>query len=340
MKVRAPASRVGSAPAVVCTAVRRLVRFGLAPRPDPTRPGEPPRSKASRTPTRRLLAAYAAILLLGGAALGVVVGVVDAATAPLGHLGGQAVTGAGRGGQLYLTSCAACHGSQGAGTANGPDIRNAGAALADFMLRTGRMPLGTPGGTAPRGTPYFSDADRQALVAYVAAFGQGPAIPNVVVSGADANAGRDIFIANCAACHGPAGGGGAVGGGFVAPALTSADVTTVGEAVVSGPGPMPRFSFSPQELNDLAAYIAFLRDAPHPGGATSPEVGPVTEGFIAGVTLLALLLVARWVGVRRGVERTADGADGGPGAGSAPGASAAHESDPGGPGGEPKARGA
>lgn len=89
-----------------------------------------------------------------------------------------------------------------------------------------------------------------------------------------------------------------MGGGFVAPALNQADATTVGEAVITGPGPMPRFSFTPDQLDNLAAYVAFLRNAPHPGGATSPEVGPVTEGFIAGVTLLGLLLVARWVGVR------------------------------------------
>lgn len=267
--------------------------------PDGSAPA--PVSAAAHHPTglQRLLAVYGALLLVGGLGLGVVAGVVSAATTPLGQVSAQAVTEAGRGGQLYLTSCAACHGVQGAGTAKGPDIRNAGAALTDFMLRTGRMPLADPGAPAKRGNPYFSDADRQALVAYVAAFGQGPAIPNVVTSGADMRAGLELFTSNCAACHGPAGGGGAVGGGFVAPALTQADATTVGEAVISGPGPMPRFSFSPDQLNSLAAYVGYLKDAPHPGGATSPEVGPVTEGFIAGVTLLALLLVARWVAVRR-----------------------------------------
>lgn len=250
-------------------------------------------------PVRRLAAWYVAALVAGAAGLGLVGGIVSAASAPIGRPDAQAVTEAGRGGQLYLTSCASCHGAQGAGTASGPDIRNAGAALADFMLRTGRMPLADTGAPAVRGRPYFSDADRQALVAYVASLGSGPAIPQVVTNAADVNAGRNIYTANCAACHGPAGGGGAVGGGFVAPALTQADPTTVGEAVITGPGPMPRFSFAPDQLNNLSAYVEYLRDAPHPGGATSPEVGPVTEGFLAGVTLLLLLLVARWVGVRR-----------------------------------------
>ena len=55
-------------------------------------------------------------------------------------------------------------------------------------------------------------AEMEALVAYVSSLGQGPAIPNVVIQGADVAHGREIYNANCAACHGPAGGGGAVVG--------------------------------------------------------------------------------------------------------------------------------
>ena len=227
----------------------------------------------------------------------------------LGGLGGTAsaqevasaaaVTIAGRGEELFLTSCASCHGPQGQGGSAGPDIRQAGAALADFVLRTGRMPLADPAAPQLSGPLRFTEPDTQALVAYVASLGTGPAIPDVVVSGADVNRGRQLYVANCSACHGPAGGGGAVGGGFVAPPLTEAGPTTVGEAVLTGPGPMPQFSFTPEELNDIAAYALYLRNAPHPGGATAPAVGPVTEGFIAGIAILALLLVARWVAVRR-----------------------------------------
>ena len=159
-----------------------------------------------------------------------------------------AVTVAGRGEELFLTSCASCHGPQGAGGPGGPDIRQAGAALADFVLRTGRMPLADPNAPELSGPRRFDEPDTQALVEYVASLGDGPAIPNVVVSGADVNHGRQLYVANCSACHGPAGGGGAVGGGFVAPDLTLAGPTTLGEAVITGPGPMPRFSFAPGEL--------------------------------------------------------------------------------------------
>ena len=273
-------------------------------------PASTPRSHARHKRRRsvsgwRVVAVYlgiSSLMILGLAVTGVLAAAPPPPPSPDNQL---SVTEAGRGEQLFLTSCAACHGPQGAGTADGPDIRSAGAALADFELRTGRMPLGDQGPPARRGTPKFDDADINALVAYVASLGSGPDIPNVVVSGADLNAGRRLFVANCSACHGPAAGGGAVGGGFVAPALTSADPTTVGEAVVTGPGPMPRFSFSPDDLDNLAAYVQFLHDPPHPGGATAPAVGPVTEGFIAGLALLALLLVARWVAVRREREVSA-----------------------------------
>jgi ubiquinol-cytochrome c reductase cytochrome c subunit len=272
-EVGTPASPVGRAPAMVPSGAQR------------------------RPPSlRRIGLLYAGLVVAGSIAIGLASGVAAAASPSPSPRG---VTVAGRGANLFLTSCAACHGSQGAGTANGPDIRNAGQALADFVLRTGRMPLADPAAPMRRGTPAFSDADRAALVDFVASLGQGPTTPDVVTSGADLAAGRNLYVANCAACHGPGGGGGAVGGGFVAPALDQADATTIGEAVVSGPGPMPRFSFTPEQLNDLAGYVLYLRDAPHPGGATAPAVGPVTEGFIAGLTLLALLLTARWVAVRR-----------------------------------------
>jgi ubiquinol-cytochrome c reductase cytochrome c subunit len=267
---------------------------------------------------RRLALLYGGLLVPVSLAVALLSGSTASAASPDASAGG-AVTDAGRGGQLFLMSCANCHGVQGQGTASGPDIRDAGAALTDFMLRTGRMPMGDTGQPAHRATPAFSASDQQALVAYVTSLGQGsttqgPGIPNVVTSGADVSAGRNLYVANCAACHGPAGGGGAVGGGFVAPNLPQADATTVGEAVLSGPGPMPRFSFTPEQLNQLAGYVQYLQNARHPGGATSPEVGPVTEGFIAGLTLLALLVVARWVAVRGGqgrspLQRDPDSAD-------------------------------
>lgn len=251
--------------------------------------------KRPRASLRRMvvgyLAAIAAVLVAGIA--------VAAGPSPSPAPPTDTVTLAARGAQLYAASCAACHGPQGAGSSIAPEVRDAGAALVDFVLRTGRMPLADPADPEQRGAPAFNDADRSALVAYVSSLGNGPAVPQVVVGAGDLSKGRDLFLNSCAACHGPAGGGGAIGGGVNAPPLLQADPTTVGEAVVSGPGPMPKFSFSPEQLDSIAAYVQYLRNPASPGGASGPEVGPVTEGFVAGIALVLLLLVARWVGVRR-----------------------------------------
>jgi ubiquinol-cytochrome c reductase cytochrome c subunit len=204
------------------------------------------------------------------------------------------VTG-GEGAQLYLQSCAACHGPAGVGSADGPPLTHAGAASADFMLRTGRMPLSAPGAPMVQREPVFDDVQIRALVDYVAGLGDGPAIPDVQVTQGDPAQGRDLFITSCAACHGPGAGGDSVGGGFVAPPLLGADPVIVGEAIRTGPGAMPVFGpgqISDEDLNSIAAYLAYLRDKAAPGGATLGGSGPVVEGYVAWFVGIGLLVLA------------------------------------------------
>jgi ubiquinol-cytochrome c reductase cytochrome c subunit len=214
-----------------------------------------------------------------------------------------AVTGASvaDGQQLFQQTCAACHGPQGQGSANGTSLQSAGAGAADFMLGTGRMPLSGPGQPAYRQNPAFTPQQIAAITAYVASLGTGPAIPTVVTSQGDLQRGMSLFLASCAQCHGAAGAGDAVGGGYVAPALDKATPTQIGEAVRIGPGVMPVFNFSQQDVDSVAAYIVSLRGASSPGGATL-GYGPVAEGFIAiAIALLVLVLIARRIepGTRR-----------------------------------------
>jgi ubiquinol-cytochrome c reductase cytochrome c subunit len=218
----------------------------------------------------------------------------------------QAVVEAGRG--LYTANCASCHGPQGEGGAAGPSLVGAGAASADFYLRTGRMPLSAPGQRAVRAEPHFEEDEIQALVAYVASLGDGPEIPQVA-GGGDIRKGWALFQANCAACHNATGSGNAIGGGYVAVGLGQADPRTVAEATIIGPGAMPAFAFDDQSLADIAAYVRYLRDAPTPGGAAIGQTGPVAEGFIGvAIGLPALLLISLFVArhARRTVARPTD----------------------------------
>ena len=199
---------------------------------------------------------------------------------------------------LFLQNCASCHGPQGQGTANGPSLVGAGAAGADFYLRTGRMPLGAPDQRPIRQDPHFTDAEQRALVDYVAALGPGPDIPQVA-SGGDVNRGRELYTANCAACHGASGSGNAVGGGSAAAALGHATGLDVAEAMLIGPGVMPPFAFDPADRDAIIAYVQYLRQAPTPGGFEIGGFGPVSEGFVSIVIgLILVFLAVRFVGRR------------------------------------------
>jgi ubiquinol-cytochrome c reductase cytochrome c subunit len=257
---------------------------------------------------RRAIRGVAAAIAAAGLGWAVTVGplapVAVPAREPVQTASLLQVTATSRGGDLFQTSCASCHGQAGEGTANGPRLIGVGAAAADFMLRTGRMPLPAPGQPVRRGTPVFADADIQALVAYVASLGEGPPIPNVqITTSTDTAAGRAAYVATCAACHGAGGSGDAVGGGQIAPPLLDTAPTQVGEAIRLGPGAMPAFDarqVSDAQLSQIAAYLQFLRTSAAPGGATVGGVGPVAEGYVGWlVYLVALVGVTRWIERRR-----------------------------------------
>lgn len=197
-----------------------------------------------------------------------------------------------RGEELFIVACATCHGRQGGGAASGPAIADAGAASADFQLRTGRMPLAQPPGEQPlRKPPAFEEQAIRDLVAYVASLGDGPPIPEVVI-GASLSRGMELFVANCAPCHGATAAGGAVGGGALAPALDRSPPRIVAESMIIGPGQMPIFDLPAEDVSAVASYVEFLRTSDAPGGFSIGNIGPVPEGFVGwlvGMGLLGLL---------------------------------------------------
>ncbi len=215
------------------------------------------------------------------------------------------VAAMGRGRELFLSTCATCHGADGRGGVDGPSLASSGPASWDFYLRTGRMPLSAPGQPADRQGVALTQDEIAALVAYGATIGHGPAVPDVVIDVASIQRGRDLFVNTCAACHGATAGGGSVGPGVFAPALVGADPLTVAEAVRIGPGAMPPFTWDDGRLSDVAAYLRWLATAPQPGGLSTGGQGPVPEGLVAVLLGLgALVLVTRWVGNR---ARSTDG---------------------------------
>ncbi|NYF57906.1 cytochrome bc1 complex diheme cytochrome c subunit [Micromonospora purpureochromogenes] len=263
--------------------------------------------RRSRAATRRP-ALHPHRALVVGAVLMLAAGPVALAPAPIP---GESATPAasapppGTGGtRLYLEQCASCHGEQGQGTQRGPSLIGVGPASVDFQLSTGRMPVSREVQQPQRREPALSADDIAALVAHVDSFGGGgPQIPRTAAG--SLTSGREIFAANCAPCHGATGSGAALTAGWSAPPLYDATATQVAEAVRVGPGLMPVFPgqvLDDQQVNDVTAYVQRLRsERLDRGGNPLGRLGPLAEGLVAWVAVLALLVAAaRWLGRRAG----------------------------------------
>jgi ubiquinol-cytochrome c reductase cytochrome c subunit len=199
----------------------------------------------------------------------------------------------GRGKQLFLSSCAACHGAGGVGTEQGPPLINVGAAAASFQLTTGRMPLANPKGQPVRKPPAFNQRKIDDLVAYVASLGHGPPIPDVDPARGDLSEGGTLFRLNCAACHSSAGVGGALSYGSDAPSLRAATSQQIAEAMRTGPGQMPVFgrdTLSKHQVDSITRYVKYLQHPDDPGGFSLGRIGPITEGMVALLLGIPLLL--------------------------------------------------
>lgn len=206
-----------------------------------------------------------------------------------------------QGRELFLSSCAACHGMNAQGIrGRAPSLHGVGALAADFYLETGRMPLPSPRVQPMRTRPAFSQAKIQSLIDYVASFG-GPAIPTVDLKRGTVARGQSLFALNCAGCHSIQGSGGIVTGAVV-PSLNVATPRQIAEAIRIGPYVMPRFGpgeISEADIDSLASYIRSTQAPDDRGGWGIGRIGPIPEGMVAWLLAIgALLAIARMIGER------------------------------------------
>jgi ubiquinol-cytochrome c reductase cytochrome c subunit len=252
---------------------------------------------------RRHPIARAVLLVLGLVVTGLVYAAVEPGSANAAPKAADDVSG---GHQVFLANCASCHGVNGEGRDRvSPSLIGVGAAAVDFQVGSGRMPLVVGGPQAPKNTVLLTPEKISQLAAYVASLGSGPAIPAADVTDptkGDASRGALIFRTNCAMCHGAVGKGGALTHGKYAPPLTGTTPTFIYEAMVSGPQSMPVFNdntIDPQSKRDVIAYLDDIQKAPSPGGISLGGIGPVSEGLVAWLIGLALLIgCAVWLGAK------------------------------------------
>jgi ubiquinol-cytochrome c reductase cytochrome c subunit len=206
--------------------------------------------------------------------------------------------------KLFLANCATCHGIQGQGSKVAPTLVGVGAAAVDFQVGTGRMPLAGPGVQAAKGKVLFTQQQIDAMAAYVATFGPGPAIPDSQFTQGNGNIARGnaLFKVNCALCHNFAGSGGALSHGKYAPSLRNVTGKHIYEAMLTGPQSMPVFNdqnLSPTDKNDIISYLHDLDRNKNPGGLNLGNLGPVSEGMFVWIFGLGLLIgAAVWLGAK------------------------------------------
>ena len=220
------------------------------------------------------------------------------------------------GGALYAGNCSTCHGIAGRGIYRrsaragsgdvhglGPSLRDTGALGADFYLRTGYMPLGSPGEQPKRGRVEFSERELRALIAYVASLGHGPPVPAPHPERGSLSEGLRLFTQHCAGCHQVVGRGGIATGARVPP-LGSATATQIAEAVRIGPYLMPRFSerdITPAQLDSIVRYVQLTQHPPDRGGWGIGNLGPFPEGMVTWLlAAVALIGTCMLIGRRLG----------------------------------------
>ena len=216
---------------------------------------------------------------------------------------------------LFRANCASCHGLNAEGNAPdpgqeeegayGPTLVGAGAASVHFQMETGRMPMAAPRPQAPRVDQVeFSDEQIEAIAAYVASLGPGPARPDEEwldwEGQGDAGRGGTIYRSNCAMCHNSSGTGGALTRGKYAPSLANVEPVHMYEAMLTGPQNMPVFNdanISPEDKRNVIAYLKQMNAVGSPGGMGLGSLGPATEGLFIWVFGLGIMIgVAVWVG--------------------------------------------
>ncbi|MDI2098218.1 c-type cytochrome [Ruicaihuangia caeni] len=206
--------------------------------------------------------------------------------------------------KLFAANCASCHGLNLEGSKEGPALVGVGALAVDFQVGTGRMPMAFQGPQAARKAPQFTQDQIDAMAAYVASSGPGPALPDerFLEATGDAAKGAELFRINCAMCHNVAGAGGALTEGKWAPQLKGLDARYIYGAMVTGPQAMPVFNdlnISPEEKRDIITYLDYVSENPSVGGFDLGSLGPVSEGlFIWIFGLGGLVAITVWLTAR------------------------------------------
>ncbi|HXJ32694.1 MAG TPA: c-type cytochrome [Candidatus Eisenbacteria bacterium] len=157
-----------------------------------------------------------------------------------GYLTGLCDASGRTGVDLYTSNCGACHAADGRGANGDPNVRCA-VDIAD-AVRRGRNAGAMPAFTAIE----LSNADVTGVQTYLDGL--------CAASGPDRPA--DLYVSNCASCHGPTGGGGRDSSGVHGPEIQCQSAGDMSDAIRSGPDEMPSYPrFSAADITAVTDYL-------------------------------------------------------------------------------------
>lgn len=164
---------------------------------------------------------------------------------------GDDTTGTPDGAALFADNCSMCHGADGKGTNDGPQILNPVTGYATYVVRHGRNDMGFPAPMKPFDTAALSDGEVAAILDFLA-MAEKP------------TTGPELYGRFCQNCHGATGRAGRVGKNIVR------EVNNMSSIVRSGHGGtsygsrtsyMPAFSkdaLTDAELALIKSYVQAL----------------------------------------------------------------------------------
>ena len=204
---------------------------------------------------------------------------------------------------IYQRDCATCHGATGSGTTRGPRIAGVGTAMVDYMLSTGRMPivqptdhLATPPPRLRRGHPPGAGRLRRRR-----SLRAGPPIPDRRSGPCRSRPGQPAVPARLRAL--PLGGRAAAARCWISPRPICTNRHRPKRARRCGPAHRPcpssaQAALTGRQLDDVVAYVQYLRHPDNRGGFSLDHLGPLPEGAVAlvfglGVLICVTILIER-----------------------------------------------
>ena len=167
--------------------------------------------------------------------------------------GGDDMTGSGTadGAALFADNCAMCHGADGKGTKDGPQILNPVTGYATYVVRHGRNEMGFPAPMMAFDTTAVSDAELAAILGFLG-MAQKP------------TTGPELYGRFCQNCHGTNGRSGRVGKNIVREVNNMASIVRAGHGGTSygsRTSYMPKWSateITDAELALIKSYVSTL----------------------------------------------------------------------------------